>query len=344
MSTARDLEAVTRAHAQERELRLQAERALRQKSRALRISYDELAAAHRELQDHQQQLVHTEKMASLGLMAAGIAHEINNPIGFVRSNLTSLRASLPVLVDGVLALRTLAAGIDAGHPLAPARDAIFVQLAAGDADYVLGDTRGLIDETLCGLERVRDIVAGLQRFARTEPIAFEATDVHDVIDAALMLLHSQTRHSCDIEKHYGALPSIMAVPGRLTQVLVNLLVNAVQAIQEKDRGEHAVTGEGDDWDEIHITTAHADGWVTITLADTGLGMTEAVRQRLFQPFFTTKPVGQGTGLGLAISYGIVQEHGGTIGVCSAPLAGATFTVRLPVARRSDAPAVQRVGQ
>ncbi len=320
-----------RAWQRERARRLEAEHLLSVKSRELFASFSELERAHAALKNNQHVLVQTEKMASLGVLSAGIAHEINNPIGFVLSNLNTLKSNLPLLLEVLGAMRHVLQRIDATSPLAPERDAVLQRLADTDADFVLADSADLIVETLSGLERVRAIVAGLKAFARTETDATELVDLHEILDAALALLHNQIKHSCDIARNFGELPQVLANPGKLAQVFVNLLVNAVQAIEEKASGAGSCgeTGKGA-WGTITVTTRRDDGFVYVSVSDTGCGIPDSVREKLFQPFFTTKPVGQGTGLGLAISYGIVHEHGGEIEIDSEFGVGARFTVKLPL--------------
>ncbi len=329
-----DKDVMLRAWRRERSRRLEAERLLNEKARELFDSYNDLEHALTDLKSNQRILVQTEKMASLGVLAAGIAHEINNPVGFVLSNLTTLKSNLPTLVDALRDMRELVERIDDDGPLSQQRAAVLGRLASSDADYVLADAGDLIDETLSGLERVRAIVAGLRSFARTESDTLELTDVHGIIESALTLLHNQLKHACDIVRAFGDAPRVLANPGKLAQVLVNLLSNAVQAIEEKARGQGlcgaAIPGvAGGAWGRITVQTWREHDWLCIGVQDTGCGISRDAREQLFQPFYTTKPVGQGTGLGLAISWGIVQEHGGTIEVDSEPGHGARFIVKLP---------------
>ena len=326
-----DLQVMQRAWQRERARRLAAEQLLSATASELLASFHDLERAHAELKSHQHVLVQTEKMASLGVLSAGVAHEINNPIGFVLSNLHTLKSNLPLLLEMLGAMRDVLQRIDATSPLASARDAVLRRLADSDADFVLADSAELIVETLSGVERVRAIVAGLKTFARSETDVTELIDLHEILDAAFTLLHNQIKHSCDIVRNFSALPRVLANPGKLAQVFVNLLVNAVQAIEEKASGAGSCgeAGKGA-WGTITVTTWRDDGFVCVSVADSGCGIPDSVREHLFQPFFTTKPVGQGTGLGLAISYGIVHEHGGEIAIDSEFGAGARCTVKLPL--------------
>lgn len=324
-------EVLERAWQRERARRKEAERLLEEKSRELYASYSQLEKAHEDLKQQQAILVQAEKMASLGVLAAGIAHEINNPVGFVASNLESLRCYLVQVVDAVADLRGLAEQIGPADPLVVQRDEVLAKQKTEDLDFALSDALDIVVECNTGILRVREIVAGLKTFARTEVDRLVPTDLHDVVESALTLLHNQTKHACDIVRDYAELPRVLANPGKLAQVFVNLLVNAVQAIEEKASGL-GLCGEAAKgaWGTITVRTEVLADEVRVAIGDTGCGMPPEVRERIFQPFFTTKPVGQGTGLGLAISYGIVQEHAGRLEVESAVGSGTIFTLVLPV--------------
>jgi two-component system, NtrC family, sensor kinase len=295
-----------RAFQRERTAREAAERLLESKSRELFLANQELQARFDELQRHaadlaaaQAQLLHSERMATVGQLSAGIAHEINNPIAFVSSNLRSLERYCETLRRLAPQLQPSLRGDD-----------------AGEFEFIVRDLPALIAESLEGTRRVTDIVQGLRQFSRMDQGALGDTDVHESLEAALRIARNEIAQTCELVRDYGELPHIRAYAGQLGQVFVNLIVNATQAID----------GHG----QITLTTRHEHGTVTITIADTGHGIAPEHLPRLFTPFFTTKDVGKGTGLGLSTCYAIVREHGGHIDVTSAPGQGSAFTVVLPV--------------
>jgi two-component system NtrC family sensor kinase len=278
------------------------EEALQAKGEEQQLLIGKLSEAH-------DQLLQSEKMASIGQLAAGIAHEINNPVGFVNSNMGSLQNYVGTLF-GVLAEYEQAA---AAHPaLAP-------QLAAlrqrADLDFLKEDVTDLVRESMDGLKRVKDIVQALKDFSHVGETEWQIADLHAGLDSTLNIVSNELKYKATIEKHYGVLPPIKCLASQLNQVFMNLLVNAGHAI--KERGT------------ISISTGAADGWVWVAVADTGGGIAPEHLNRIFEPFFTTKPVGSGTGLGLSLSYGIVNKHGGKIEVASELGKGTRFTVRLP---------------
>ncbi|PHV05045.1 PAS domain-containing sensor histidine kinase [Janthinobacterium sp. BJB412] len=278
------------------------EEALQAKGEEQQLLIGKLSEAH-------DQLLQSEKMASIGQLAAGIAHEINNPVGFVNSNMGSLQNYVGTLF-GVLAEYEKAA---AAHPaLAP-------QLAAlrqrADLDFLKEDVTDLVRESMDGLKRVKDIVQALKDFSHVGETEWQIADLHQGLDSTLNIVSNELKYKATIEKHYGVLPPIKCLASQLNQVFMNLLVNAGHAI--KERGT------------ISISTGAADGWVWVEVADTGGGIAPEHLNRIFEPFFTTKPVGSGTGLGLSLSYGIVNKHGGKIEVASELGKGTRFTVRLP---------------
>ncbi|MBO7781022.1 histidine kinase [Burkholderia pseudomallei] len=263
---------------------------------------DEQRRLIRRLEETHVQLLQSEKLASIGQLAAGVAHEINNPIGFVNANLNTLRSWVQGLLD-VIAVQealtgTLAA--DARAPLAAvARDI--------DLDYVRGDILALIDESIDGAMRVRRIVCDLRDFSRPSGDAWAFADLHASLESTLNVVHNELKYKADIVREYGVLPLVEC--------------NAAQSI-----GTHGT---------ITIRTTHDGDTVSISIADTGAGIPEDAIGRIFDPFFTTKPVGQGTGLGLSISHGIVEHHGGRIDVESHVGRGSTLTVTLPVRRKPE---------
>ena len=277
----------------------------------LRAANEELAAAYRDLQATQMQLIQREKMASVGQLVAGVAHELNNPIGFVSSNVATLE-------EFVTRLRAML-DVYRAVPLPPAdKDRVESQWASLKIDYALKYLDSMILGIREGAERTRKIVRDLRVFARSDDDMWQPVDLHEEIESSLTLLNHLLKDRVTIRRRYGALPSVECVRSQIDQVFLNLLANAAQAI----------TGHG----EITIETRQDQDAAVVTIADSGSGIAPDVLGRIFDPFFTTKPVGEGTGLGLSISYEIVKKHRGTVTAASPPGGGAAFTVRLPLTR------------
>lgn len=319
-----DPDVLRRAAERERMARKQAEQLLEDKSRELYLANEKISQQFESLKKAQGQLVHSEKMASIGQLAAGIAHEINNPIGFVTSNVQTLE-------DYIGVFRTLLT--DYESLVQAFRENNVVQQTAiserieklrteEDLDYIIDDTEELLSESRNGLKRVREIVQNLKSFVHLDNDKSQMADINEGIEATLKVVWNELKYRCRVEKHFGTLPQINCTIGELNQVFMNLLVNAAQAIA--DNGV------------ITIATSSTDTEVLVKISDTGAGINSENLQKLFTPFFTTKPVGKGTGLGLSVSYGIVRKHGGTIEVESAPGEGSTFTVRLPIHHEPEA--------
>jgi PAS domain S-box-containing protein len=262
-----------------------------------------LRAAH-------EQLLQAEKMASIGQLAAGIAHEINNPVGFVHSNMGSLHAYVDTLFSVLDAYRDASAG----QPALQERMAPVLQQA--DLAYLREDATALVRESLDGLRRVRDIVQSLKEFSHVGETDWQMADLHKGLDSTLNIAANELKFKAVVEKHYGQLPLVRCLASQLNQVFMNLLVNAGQAMRARGT--------------IRIVSGARDGWVWVRIEDDGVGIAPEHLKRIFDPFFTTKPVGSGTGLGLSLSYGIVQRHGGHIEVSSEVGKGTAFTVHLPV--------------
>ncbi len=285
-------------------------------------SYQKLDRALTELKTAQRQLVQAEKMSSLGLLTAGIAHEINNPINFVSANVNPLRRNLREVHEILDSYRALQTTKDI-----PAALANLKQRETGiDLDYTVKEITALLDGIEEGAHRTAEIVQGLRNFSRTDEQAIKLADVHQGIDSTLTLLHNKYKDHVEIIKNYGDIPEIECFAGQLNQVFMNILSNAVQAIVENK----ANGGNGKIW----ITTGKGDDRsVQIRFKDSGTGMPEDVRKQIFDPFFTTKDVGVGTGLGLSISYGIIEKHGGSIEVESEPGRGTEFIITLPIEQK-----------
>jgi two-component system NtrC family sensor kinase len=270
----------------------------------------ELANSKAELERLQGQLVHTEKMASLGQLAAGVAHELNNPAGFINGN-------MDLLGDYLTQLHTLLRIYD--NAILPADDQQLVNARKTEIRYerLVGELDSIIADCREGAERICDVVKNLRLFSRLDEAEVKKVDIHSGIDSTVRLLSRYFSSGLvTLRRDYGDLPPINCFAGQLNQVWMNLLVNAAQA----------VTGRG----EVTISTSLDQGSVVIAISDTGSGIAEDQLSRIFDPFFTTKSVGEGTGLGLSISYGIIERHGGTISVASLVGTGTTFTVRIPI--------------
>ncbi|MBS0353122.1 MAG: histidine kinase [Proteobacteria bacterium] len=287
---------------------------------ALEGEKEEQKVLIRQLEDAHGQLLQSEKLASIGQLAAGVAHEINNPICFVNSNLGTLKDYAAKLLD-VLAVYE---SCDARLQMDPEVAARLQQARrAADIDFLREDMAPLIEESLEGTERVRVIVQDLRDFSRAGESVREWTNLHGCIDSTLNVVRNEIKYKADVVRDYGELPLVECLPSQLNQVFMNLLVNAAQAI--------ATHGT------ITIKTYVDGDTVRVAISDTGAGIAPEIRARIFDPFFTTKPVGKGTGLGLSLCYGIVERHAGRIEVDSTPGCGSTFTVVLPVSRPTPVP-------
>ncbi|HAT31880.1 MAG TPA: PAS domain-containing sensor histidine kinase [Janthinobacterium sp.] len=266
-----------------------------------------------KLQEAHDQLLQSEKMASIGQLAAGIAHEINNPVGFVNSNMGSLQGYVTTLFGVIDEYERVIAALP-GQPEVGARVA---QIREGaDLAFLKDDVNDLVKESMDGLKRVKDIVQSLKDFSHVGETEWQIADLHHGLDSTLNIVSNEIKYKATVEKHYGVLPQVKCLASQLNQVFMNLLVNASHAI--KERGT------------ITIRTGCAEDWVWIEIGDTGAGIPPENLNRIFEPFFTTKPVGSGTGLGLSLSYGIVTKHGGKIEVASEVGQGTRFTIRLPL--------------
>ncbi len=287
----------------------------------IRAIVGELIKANRDLKelnsklsDAQSKLIQSEKLASIGQLAAGVAHEINNPIGFIFSNFGTLEQYLEDLFQMLDAYEQAEASVSDGAALARIRSL----KADLDIDYLKEDIPNLMSESRDGIQRVRKIVQDLKDFSRVDARQeWESVDLHAGIDSTLNIVNNEIKYKADVVKHYGALPEVQCLPSKLNQVFMNLLVNAA----------HAITAERG---TITISTGVEGPNVWVEVADTGAGIAQENLQRIFDPFFTTKPVGKGTGLGLSLSYGIVQKHSGRMEVHSELGVGTRFRVTLPI--------------
>ena len=264
------------------------------------------------LQEAHDQLLQSEKMASIGQLAAGIAHEINNPVGFVNSNMGTLQGYLVTLFK---IIKDYESGVAAHSPPPALVKALAEVRDNADLAFLQEDAGDLMRESMDGLKRVKDIVQSLTNFSHVGENEWQMADLHEGLESTLNIVANQIKYKATVEKHYGALPQITCMASQLNQVFMNLLVNAAHAI--KERGS------------ITIRTGVKDDWVWVAIGDTGSGIAPENLNRIFEPFFTTKPIGTGTGLGLSLSYGIVAKHGGRIEVASTVGVGTTFTIHVP---------------
>lgn len=307
------------AYERERTMRQQAEQLLEDKSRELYTSMQTLEQTLDDLKASQNQLVQTEKMASLGVLAAGVAHEINNPIGYITSNFNSLQEGLKYIQSFIADMQpSIEEEVDAEK----IKNLWQQLLKKYDLVYLLEDFIDLSKETSEGLARVKQIVADLRAFTREDKAEKSRVDINDILRGSINILENQTKYHANIVTKLTEIPTVMGFAGKLSQVFTNLISNANQAV--------------DDNGTIHIFTEKADDGIRISVQDNGHGISEDNMKNLFTPFFTTKPIGEGTGLGLSISHGIIEEHGGEILVSSKIDVGTMFTVLIPLSQIVEA--------
>ncbi|HEY6897283.1 MAG TPA: ATP-binding protein [Rhodocyclaceae bacterium] len=280
-----------------------------QRTEELTRANAELVETNRRLEEAQVMLLQSEKMASLGQLAAGVAHEINNPIGFVNSNLGSLESYLQGLAEMIGVYEQYQAGLTEHH------GAIDGARRKLDIDFIREDFPQLLRESKEGLNRVKKIVQDLKDFSHVGSAQWELADLHAGLESTLNIVNNEIKYKAQVVREYGKLPQIECLPGEINQVFMNLLVNAAHAI--KDKGE------------IRVRSGAVDDDVWIEIADNGSGIAPENLPHIFDPFFTTKPVGTGTGLGLSLSYAIIKRHHGRIEVRSTLGEGTTFRIRLP---------------
>ncbi len=280
------------------------EKEVKKRTRELKNKNDKLNSTLKELKNTQEQLVESEKIASLGQLTAGIAHEINNPINFVSSTISPLKrdfGEIREIINRKIENTSLANGNE----------------TVKEMKFLFSEISQLLNSIEEGAKRTKNIVLGLRNFSRMDENSFKKVNIHDGLDSTLMLLNSKLKGVISVEKEYGSLPPIECLPGKINQVFMNIILNAIQAIESKGT--------------IKIkTSTNGKNTITISISDTGMGMTKATEKRIFEPFFTTKDVGIGTGLGLSITYGIIEDHSGTIEVKSKIGIGTTFVISLPV--------------
>jgi signal transduction histidine kinase len=276
--------------------------------------FAELHATHQLLSETQTKLLQSEKLASIGQLSAGIAHEINNPISFVLSNAKSLSEYISIYQELIDMYRSALQAKP--EELEASKLAIHEYESDEDIEFVNEDIKTLIDDTVEGSVRVQEIVKGLRDFSHTNFDTKSACNLVECAESTLRIANSELKTKCTVRSELESIPDVLGNRGELNQVIMNILMNAGQAMEE--------------FGEIVVKSGVKDGVVHLSISDTGSGIDEENLSKLFDPFFTTKAVGEGTGLGLSISYGIITDHGGTIVVDSELGKGTTFTIQLPV--------------
>ena len=286
---------------------------------------EELIRGKQQLQRLQAQIVQNEKMASIGQLAAGIAHELNNPVGFLYGNLDLLESCINDLTRVVRFYDSARLDPEDAAAAEELKKQVGYERTVADLDSIIADCRE-------GAERVRDIVQNLRTFSRLDEAELKRTDIHEGIDSTIRILSRYfSVGNVQLVREYGDLPLVEAFAAKLNQVWMNLLANAAQAI-------------GSSNGTVTIKTWSEEDRVFVAVSDTGCGIDSAALGRIFDPFFTTKSVGDGTGLGLSISFGIIEDHGGSIHVESQPGNGTTFTVELPHRLKLQTKDIDLIGQ
>ena len=278
----------------------------------------QLEETNKDLKETQVQLLQAEKMASVGQLAAGVAHEINNPVGFVSSNISTLSeyvATYQMIFSQIQVV------LDEKDEPKRALALVELEKMLGNQDmaFINEDISDLLGDSREGLQRVAEIVKGLKLFSRVDSDQMQKHNINDCVRTTLAMVNNQLKYICTVETHLGRIPDVEMNVGKISQVITNLLINAGQAIE--------ATGKNG---KIIITTCTVGEFVELRVEDSGCGIPPSHLDKLFNPFFTTKPEGQGTGLGLSISFGIAQEHGGSLSATSTEGDGSTFTLALPI--------------
>ncbi len=258
-----------------------------------------------EIHQSREQLMQSDKLAAIGTLAAGVAHEINNPIGYVNSNLNTMKKYLTRVTKFV----------------GSAKDVDKEELE--DINEIIADFKDAVDESIEGTSRVKKIVADLKSFSRVDRAEMEYTDVNEGINSTLNIVWNELKYKCKVEKEFGELPDLYCIPNQLNQVFMNLLINAGHAIK------------GDDG-LVKIKTWADSKHIYVSIKDNGCGISEKNQKKIFEPFFTTKEVGKGTGLGLSLVFDIIKRHNGSIDVQSEVGVGSEFTITLPIEGVKDA--------
>ncbi|HBE01730.1 MAG: hypothetical protein A2096_02050 [Spirochaetes bacterium GWF1_41_5] len=283
---------------------------------------ESLAQSLKSLQEYQSRLLQEEKMATIGQLAAGIAHEINNPIAFIKSNLISLEKYSKMFISLIKEYENVVTyarkTLEGGNPLLFLERLKIIEnlRKEDDIDWLFEDIKPLLNDSIEGTVRIKEIVENLKNFSHVDTGKISMVNLNQNIQSTLRIIYNELKYKADLKEEYGELPLLACHAQQLSQVFLNVFTNAIQSIESKG--------------EISIKTRCTGTDINIIISDTGCGIPHDIQSRIFEPFFTTKPVGKGTGLGLHICYTIIKEHKGTISVQSEPGKGSAFTVVLPL--------------
>lgn len=316
-------EAYKKAYERQKLARERAELALEVVSRELYSANEKVTEAYNRLKEQKEKIVLQEKLASIGFLAAGVAHEINSPVGFVKGNLQTLKGysvSFARVVDASQVLNRKVSASEYAGSFKPELEALQNLIKECEFDFIAGDAMQAIDESLNGVARVQEIMSQLTGYSRSGMDELTLVQLNEVIETSLKLVEGELRHNVDIYKDYGAIASVTGSAGKLSQVFVNILVNASQSIEKRGR--------------ISIRTFADEKNVYAEISDSGPGIPEEIMSKIFDPFFTSKSVGAGTGLGLYVSYDIINSHRGLLSAKNLADGGASFTVSLPIERQT----------
>jgi len=282
----------------------------------------EIKTAYEDLQESQEQLIQSEKMASLGQMVAGVAHEINTPLGYVNSNIGTLKLNLKDLSEVLKNIDTLKSAVQT-----PKRDNLVItkklvktlkSYQQLDAPELMDESTQLLEDGSYGLSEISKLVSSLKDFARLDRQSTEQIDIHDCLESSLTIASNHIKdNNVNVVREFNELPKIACFPSKLNQLFLNIITNACQAMQ-------------DNGGTLLVRSEQKDGKIHLLFEDEGIGMDEETQQKMFDPFFTSKEIGQGTGLGMSIAYKIIEAHKGRIGVASQPGKGTRLTVILPI--------------
>lgn len=315
---ARDMREIHQLITELTQLNEELEERVNKRTEELRVAKEASDEAFRKLQQTQAQLVQSDKMASIGQLAAGIAHEINNPTGFVLSNLRTLN-------EYIIDIRGLLTEYDAllqscslisDEPVLSGVRHIEEFKNRIDVSFLLDDIEQIFAETQDGMRRIGKIVKDLKEFSHTGSDKPEYADINKGLESTMNIVWNEIKYKAEVKTIYGDIPQVLCYPQQLNQVFMNVLVNAA----------HAIDGKG----VISVRTSSVSDNVLVEISDTGSGISQENLSRIFDPFFTTKPVGKGTGLGLSVAYAIIRKHNGEITVNSMTGSGTTFTICIPI--------------